>query len=368
MPSVALVRREPLAPRWRAWSLEPPARRRDARRRGSCSRTRARATWRSRGEDGRAARRTTGSTRSGTRSSGTAPGRRSRGRSRPGEHVELDVRGHAPRARPAATARVRPRRGAPLLVRRGRRHAARARDRRRAAHRRAPPRGRGPRRRRIQRRPPRSRRRRRRSSTSAPPRRRISSRARCRRRTGRACLLDAHAEGWAAVGTAPDRGRERRARARALARAPGGRNPRFDRPLLLPSLLDGIEPRAPRAPGLRRRRRPVRRPAVVTLPRRSGRRPTLNTSAPSGERDDRLDEEVDRVAGRGHLAREERRPEALDRRGQSDGDESRSGPQSVPTPINRTRGERHDRYLHLRRLFQPRRLRRRQRQLDRLLG
>jgi hypothetical protein len=31
-----------------------------------------------------------------------------------------------------------------------------------------------------------------------------------------------------------------------------------------------------------------------------------------------------------------------------------------------TRGERHDRYLHLRRLFHPRRLRRRQRQLDRL--
>src|SRR5215218_3438703 len=41
---------------------------------------------------------------------------------------------------------------------------------------------------------------------------------------------------------------------------------------------------------------------------------------------------------------------------------------SVPIPINRTRGERHDRYLHLRRLLQPRRLRRRQRQLDRLLG
>ena len=36
--------------------------------------------------------------------------------------------------------------------------------------------------------------------------------------------------------------------------------------------------------------------------------------------------------------------------------------------INRTRGEHHDRYLHIRRLFQPRRLRRRQRQLDRLLG
>src|SRR5689334_9240392 len=36
--------------------------------------------------------------------------------------------------------------------------------------------------------------------------------------------------------------------------------------------------------------------------------------------------------------------------------------------INRTRGEHHDHYIHIRRLFQPRRLRRRQRQLDRLLG
>src|SRR6266487_4981945 len=53
----------------------------------------------------------------------------------------------------------------------------------------------------------------------------------------------------------------------------------------------------------------------------------------------------------------------------SSGDESRRGSQSVSRhAINRTRGEHRDRYLHLRRLFQPRRLRRRQRQLDRLLG
>jgi hypothetical protein len=39
-----------------------------------------------------------------------------------------------------------------------------------------------------------------------------------------------------------------------------------------------------------------------------------------------------------------------------------------PHPINRTREEHHDRYLHLRRLFQPRRLRLPQRQLGRLLG
>jgi hypothetical protein len=43
---------------------------------------------------------------------------------------------------------------------------------------------------------------------------------------------------------------------------------------------------------------------------------------------------------------------------ESNGDESRRGSQSVsPHPINRTRGEHHDRYLHLRHLFQPRRLR-----------
>jgi hypothetical protein len=59
-------------------------------------------------------------------------------------------------------------------------------------------------------------------------------------------LLDAHAEGWSAVGPAlvPSGGwRERRARARGLAAwAPGGRNPRFDHPLLLPSLVVGLEP------------------------------------------------------------------------------------------------------------------------------
>jgi hypothetical protein len=54
-------------------------------------------------------------------------------------------------------------------------------------------------------------------------------------------LLDAHAEGWAAVGgsVVADSRRDRR---RLAAWAPGGRNPRFDKPLLLPSLLDGLEP------------------------------------------------------------------------------------------------------------------------------
>ncbi len=54
-------------------------------------------------------------------------------------------------------------------------------------------------------------------------------------------LLDAHAEGWLAVGgaVAPASRRE----GRALAPwGPAGRNPRFERPLLFPSLLEGILP------------------------------------------------------------------------------------------------------------------------------
>jgi len=85
-------------------------------------------------------------------------------------------------------------------------------------------------------------------------------------------LLDAHAEGWVAVGTAlAPAGRDR---ALEPWRGGGGRNPRFAGPLLLPSLLEGIEPSErlglPAYDG----------PAglfdgrvTVTLPRRSGRRP-----------------------------------------------------------------------------------------------
>jgi hypothetical protein len=59
-------------------------------------------------------------------------------------------------------------------------------------------------------------------------------------------LLDAHAEGYAAVGGAVEvEGgvRTRGERAQLAPWAPGGgRNPRFDRPLLFPSLLVGLEP------------------------------------------------------------------------------------------------------------------------------
>lgn len=59
-------------------------------------------------------------------------------------------------------------------------------------------------------------------------------------------VLDAHAEGFAAVGVAivPDGaplGRRREA-SRLAAWAPGGRSPRFGEPLLLPSLLTGLGP------------------------------------------------------------------------------------------------------------------------------
>jgi hypothetical protein len=51
-------------------------------------------------------------------------------------------------------------------------------------------------------------------------------------------ILDAHAEGWAAVGGSIET-RDRALRAWAPG---GGRNPSFAEPLLLPSLLDGAEP------------------------------------------------------------------------------------------------------------------------------
>jgi hypothetical protein len=55
-------------------------------------------------------------------------------------------------------------------------------------------------------------------------------------------LLDAHAEGYGAVGGAVE-GESRADRRRYAAWASGGgRNPRFGKPLLLPSLLVGLEP------------------------------------------------------------------------------------------------------------------------------
>jgi hypothetical protein len=55
-------------------------------------------------------------------------------------------------------------------------------------------------------------------------------------------LLDAHAEGYAAVGSAIEAGSRADRRRLAQWSPGGGRNPRFGEPLLLPSLLDGVEP------------------------------------------------------------------------------------------------------------------------------
>ena len=176
----------------------------------------------------RAGSPTTGSTPSATRSSGTARAPRCRAPVAPGETVELELARRGAAAAGPLPARLRPRRGAPLLVRRGRR-ARRSRsmsrsrrgspsarlavvvhggadpattaalaaqeepvvERRRGRGRRTPRRGR-----------------------------------RARRPTGRAALLDAHAEGWAAVGTAVDRRPATARRSRPWAPG-GGRNPRF---------------------------------------------------------------------------------------------------------------------------------------------
>ncbi len=89
-------------------------------------------------------------------------------------------------------------------------------------------------------------------------------------------LLDAHAEGYAAVGGAVEvEGgvRTRRERAQLAPWAPGGgRNPRFGRPLLFPSLLDGLDPES--YEGLPAYSGPdalFEGRAVVRLRRRSGR-------------------------------------------------------------------------------------------------
>jgi hypothetical protein len=55
-------------------------------------------------------------------------------------------------------------------------------------------------------------------------------------------VLDAHAEGYAAVGPALQAETRRDRRALAAWAPGGGRNPRLGVPLLLPSLLDGVQP------------------------------------------------------------------------------------------------------------------------------
>jgi hypothetical protein len=86
-------------------------------------------------------------------------------------------------------------------------------------------------------------------------------------------LLDAHEEGWVAVATAVvSTGRDRELEP---WRGGGGRNPRFDRPLLLPSLIEGVEPTDHLGlPAYAGEGGLFDGRLAVTLPRRSGRRPT----------------------------------------------------------------------------------------------
>lgn len=85
-------------------------------------------------------------------------------------------------------------------------------------------------------------------------------------------LLDAHEEGYAAVGGAVEAG-SRTDRKRLQPWAPGGgRNPRFDRPLLFPSMLDALEPGEHEGlPAFSGGDSLYEGRAVVRLPSRSGR-------------------------------------------------------------------------------------------------
>ncbi|MSO58402.1 MAG: hypothetical protein EXQ77_05105 [Thermoleophilia bacterium] len=89
-------------------------------------------------------------------------------------------------------------------------------------------------------------------------------------------LLDAHADGWAAVGPALEPSgslvERQRARRRLADWAPAGRNRHFEPPLLLPSLLAGLEPEdIDGLPAWTGGDRLFEGSAVVRLPTRSGR-------------------------------------------------------------------------------------------------
>ncbi|HET9461720.1 MAG TPA: hypothetical protein VFO56_07280 [Gaiellaceae bacterium] len=86
-------------------------------------------------------------------------------------------------------------------------------------------------------------------------------------------LLDAHEEGFAAVGGAIDADSRADRRRLAVWAPGGGRNPRFDHPLLLPSLLDGLRPESHEdLPSYAGREALFEGRAVVRLRSRSGRR------------------------------------------------------------------------------------------------
>jgi hypothetical protein len=86
-------------------------------------------------------------------------------------------------------------------------------------------------------------------------------------------LLDAHEEGYAAVGGAVEASSRAERRRLGPWKPGGGRNPRLSHPLLLPSLLDGLEPGSHEGlPAYSGSDVLFEGRAVVRLPSRSGRR------------------------------------------------------------------------------------------------
>ena len=80
----------------------------------------------------------------------------------------------------------------------------------------------------------------------------------------------------------------------------GGRNPRFGRPLLFPSLLGGLEPGTHDGlPALSGGDALFEGRAVVRLRSRSGRPSELKTNAPTASATPAADDRVEGVSGRG---------------------------------------------------------------------
>ena len=226
----------PLAVRWLAYELGPA-------RAGVTGTARialenaGSATWRSRGANRRAARVSLARPAGQPDRLGWNPRRAAAaGRARRDDRARRSARGPRPPGRLSPL--LRPRRGVPVLVRRGRLGDARRPGRGRAPDRRAAAHGR--RRRGAGRGDDRGARGAGRSRSSSATKPRLPTRA------GRAARTRL-------VAAAPRRPRRRVARGRRRGGGglpprqsrrsrrgrPAGRNPRFDRPLLFPSLLDG---------------------------------------------------------------------------------------------------------------------------------
>ena len=125
-------------------------------------------------------------------------------------------------------------------------------------------------------------------------------------------LLDGHAEGWGAVGTAV--ASEGRDRGLGPWRGSGGRNPRFGQPLLLPSCSTARSRRTTSGSPPTTARTDC---STAESPSHFRGDPVVHGAEDSGaenERDHRFHAEIHEVARGGDLPEEQRRPEALDDR------------------------------------------------------